>query len=222
MTLTAPSALATLLGLLLVPPAAQADVPGALPPPPNPRVAVPLHLDRVREHLRSATAADELGRRCLGEANESIASAAQASARGDLSGADQLAASADDLLRAVSGPPAGRPKPPAEDVLGRVDTMAIALALVKTPRAAALLALARDVAANARRAAANGLEAAATVGAMRAEAIARAAAHVAIAADPGLANALPPPPPHRPRPPAPNGPPDPPAAAPETTPGERA
>jgi hypothetical protein len=83
--------------------------------------------------------------------------------------------------------------------LARIDGFTAVLATVPEIRVQALLTFARGVADQARQEAVRG-EADAGWEAARAEAIARAATHVAIAADPSLAPALPPP-----RPPPPPG-----------------
>jgi hypothetical protein len=113
--------------------------------------------------------------------------------------ADELAASADDLLAAADGPRAhGQDLDPAQ-ILARIDGLTAVLATVSEARVQALLTFARDVADKARAKAARG-QADAGWEAARAEAIARAATHIAIAADPSLAPALPPP-----KPPPPPG-----------------
>ncbi len=173
--------------------------PGA-PVPPD--VAVPRHLAHVADHLRDASPGDDLGRRTLGEAKVSFAAATADVASGKLSAADQLAASADDLIHASGGepPPRGLPRAPddAALVLDRVDLMSSALSSLRSTRVRTLLALAQNVAGTARREAAAGTPEAAR-DARRAEAIARAAVHVALAEDPTLSPALLPPPPHPPK-----------------------
>ena len=174
------------------------------PLPPDPAVAVPRHLAHVAEHLSAAQPNDDVGHRAMTEARTSFAAAKAAFSTDDLAAADQLAASCDDLLHAVSQPPGHElppheppphgPRPTPEDILSRIDFMTAVLANVPSPRVHQLLGFANSVAAGARRKAAAGASDAAWA-ATRAEAIARAAAHVAIAADPSLAPVLPPPPP---------------------------
>lgn len=175
------------------------------PPPPNPTVAVPRHLAHVAAHLAGTQASDDIGRHAMTEARASYAAARTALAANELTAADQLAASSDDLLHAVDevpphgpppqGPAPRGPQPTPEEILGRVDFMTALLTNVPSARVRQLLDFANAVAIGARRKAAAGAADAAWQ-AMRAEAIARAAAHVAIAADPSLGPVLPPPPKH--------------------------
>ena len=197
----------TLTGLIC------AAAPSASMPQPRdapPSVAVLRHLSRVTDHINAAEPVDDLGRRTLGEAKISLAAATTRQAGGDYAGADQLAASADDLVRAsddAQPPPApsGRDSDEAAAVLARVDLMASALAPVRTSRVRSLIELARGVEDGARRKAAEGASDA-RAAALRSEAIARAAVHVAIAEDPTVSpGLLPPPPPRPPRPPRPPG-----------------
>ncbi len=169
--------------------------PGPPPPPPNIAVAVPRHLAHVAAHLAAAEPNDDIGRRAMTEARASFAAAQAALGTNDLTAADQLAASCDDLLHAVNGPPPHGPQPTPEEILGRIDFMTAVLKNVPNTRVRQLLAFANSVAVGARRKAAAGAPDAAREAA-RAEGIARAAAHVAIAADPSLAPVLPPPPKH--------------------------
>lgn len=171
--------------------------PGPPHPPPNPAVAVPRHLEHVAAHLAAAAPNDDTGRRAMMEARTSFIAAEAALQANDLTAADQLAASCDDLLHAVEGPPPHGPQPMPEETLTRIDFMTAVLGNVPSTRVRRLLAWANSVAVAARRKAASGTPDASSEAA-RAEAIARAAAHVAIAADPSLAPVLPPPKPkHR-------------------------
>lgn len=139
---------------------------------------------------------DDIGRRAITEARTSFGAAQAALGTNDLAAADQLAASCDDLLHAVTGPPPHGPQPTPEQILGRIDFMTAILGNVPGTRVHRLLGFANSVAVEARRKAAAGASDAAWEAA-RAEGIARAAAHVAVAADPSLGPVLPPPPPHR-------------------------
>jgi len=170
------------------------------PLPPNPAIAVPRHLAHVAAHLASAMPNDDIGRRAMTEARTSFTAAQAALGTNDLAAADQLAASCDDLLHAVNGPPPHGPQPTPEEILGRIDFMTAILGNVPSTRVRRLLGFANSVAVEARRKAAAGASDAAWEAA-RAEGIARAAAHVAVAADPSLGPVLPPPPPHRKHPP---------------------
>ncbi|MBC5800554.1 MAG: hypothetical protein GIW94_11375 [Candidatus Eremiobacteraeota bacterium] len=167
------------------------------PPRPDPAVAVPRHLAHVAAHLAAALPSDDIGRRAMTEARTSFA-AAQAALGTNLAAADQLAASCDDLLHAVDGPPPHGPQPQPEEILARIDVMSAVLGTVSGTRVRQLLAFANSVAVGARRKAAAGASDAGWEAA-RAEGIARAAAHVAIAADPTLGPVLPPPPPRPPK-----------------------
>lgn len=173
--------------------------PGPPAPPPNPTLAVPRHLEAVSDHLSDARTPDRIGQRALAEARTSLSAARLALATHALRTADELAASADDLIRAADGPPQhGQGLDPAQ-ILARVDGFAAVLVTVQDSRVQTLLTFARDVTDLARQKAARS-EADAGWEAARAEAIARAATHVAIAADPSLAPALPPPRPPNPPP----------------------
>ncbi len=186
--------------LTVLPAHAQGEPPQGPPPgPPDPTIAVPRHVLRVVDRLSGVVASDDVGRRALSEAYVSLSTARAALAQKSFRAADELAASADDLIHAVNGPPPhARLSDPAE-ILPRVAFVESVLASVTQRRVRALLAFANGVADGARTKAARG-EPDAGREAARAEAIARAAAHVAIAADASLAPALPPPKPRRPPP----------------------
>ena len=185
--------------LPVLPAQAQGAPPGPPPGLPDPAVAVPRHVLRVANHLGGVSASDDVGRRALSEAHISLSAAQAALAEKSFRAADELAASADDLIHVVNGPPPhARLRDPAE-ILPRVAFVDSVLATVTQRRVRELLAFANGVADGARTKAALG-ESDAGREAERAEAIARAAAHVAIAADSSLAPVLPAPKPRRPPP----------------------
>ncbi len=184
---------------------------GATPGPPAPdqASAVSRHLAHAAQHVAGAVATDSIGRRAVREAMLSLARARAAAARGSFLACDELAASADDLVRAAVPPPLPGPDPhpprPALMILAGSDVIASALASSTVPRVRTLLDFANSVADAARRQIALNDSVAAET-AERGEAIVRAAAHAAIAEDPTLAPILPRPPkpplaPRRPPPP---------------------
>ena len=193
-------ALGVVLGLALF---ADAGAARPAPPPPNPAVAVSRHVAAATEHVNEARTVDEVGQAALTEARGCLDAARAAIAHGGFPEADHLAASADELVRAADSTASPQPPPrEAAQVLANVDAIVATLMPPAQPRVGTLIALAERVAARARRDVALGNSDGVT-GAARAEAIARAAAHVAIAHDPALENVLPrpgarPPPPDRP------------------------
>lgn len=193
---------ASIVAIVILTLQAAAAQPGPVappPPPPPPRhrpLPVPQHIEAVAEQLSLARAPDVDGGEALAEARASLAAARTALSANALRTADELAASADDLIHAADGPPHhGVGLDPAK-ILERMAGFASVLVAVPGARVHRLLTLADGVADEARRKAARG-DADAGWEAARAEAIARAATHVAIAADPSFAP-LPPPKPPRP------------------------
>ncbi len=112
----------------------------------------------------------------------------RALAAGNVEDADQFAASADDLLHAITpARPAGKRPPLIKDIAGPLDRAQTTLAILRgncgngSRRVGELSALARSVYEQARVNAARGDDAGARIEATRADSIARAAARVEIA-----------------------------------------